>query len=172
MPTLLVRRAAYEAVGAEFVDGLAWTDHEMWFRIAARFPIGFLDVADSDWRTHRNQTTQRVRLWGEHLARMHALFEETLDAVPEVEIDRTLLHRKHGREALQAALDVLERGDLARSRAYLDTALAKDPSLRRDRRAVLLRATLPLGARAARALVRVRRASWWVNRRLPPTPLR
>lgn len=166
MPSLLVRRTAYEAVGAEFADALAWTDMEMWFRIAARFPVGFLDVADSEWRTHGDQTTRKVRLWGEHMARLHESFEATLDAVPGLDIDRTLLHRKYGRESLQAALDVLERGDVGRSREYIETALAKDPALRRDPRAIMLRAALPLGLPAARALVGVRRASWWLNRRL------
>jgi glycosyltransferase involved in cell wall biosynthesis len=164
--SVLVRRSAYEAVGAEFVDGLAWTDHEMWFRIAARFPIGFLDVADSAWRRHGEQTTQKVRLWGEHMARLHESFEATLDALPGLAVDRTLLRRKHGHAALQAALDVLERPDPARSRAYLETALAQDPALRRDPRAVLLRAALPLGRPAARTLVAVRHASWRLNRRL------
>jgi GT2 family glycosyltransferase len=42
MPTVLVRRSSYAAVGSTFNESLLFYDHEMWLRIASRFDVGFM----------------------------------------------------------------------------------------------------------------------------------
>jgi hypothetical protein len=59
IPTVLVRRSAYEEVGSEFNGDLLFYDHEMWLRLAARFDVGYLDVVDASYRIHAGQTTQQ-----------------------------------------------------------------------------------------------------------------
>ena len=42
IPTLLVRRGAYEEVGPAFNEGTVFFDYTMWFRLAFSFPVGYL----------------------------------------------------------------------------------------------------------------------------------
>ena len=51
-PTIIVRREAYEAVGAVFDPAWHYSDWEMWARIAARFPAYHLRAHDNDYRRH------------------------------------------------------------------------------------------------------------------------
>jgi Glycosyl transferase family 2 len=163
MPSLLVRRSAYETVGATFAEGLAWMDLEMWFRIATRLPIGYVDVLDSSWRRHGGSTTSGVRLWGDTLVRTYAAYERALDEVPTLAVELTRLRELQGRAALQAALDALEEDQLDAARAHVAAAVRHYPPLARDRRALLLRSVLPLGRRGVRPLVALRHASWRVD---------
>jgi glycosyltransferase involved in cell wall biosynthesis len=62
IPTILVRRSAYESVGSGFNANLLFFDYEMWLRLASRFDVGFLARADARYRVHSEQTTQHVRM--------------------------------------------------------------------------------------------------------------
>ncbi len=59
-PTALVRRAAYDAVGPAFKE-VFLNDHEMWIRLSAHADVGYLPVADSEYRFHAMQTTTMSR---------------------------------------------------------------------------------------------------------------
>ena len=50
-----VRRSAYAAVGPIFDERFPSWDFDMYLRIAIRFPVGHLDVWDSNFRVHTQQ---------------------------------------------------------------------------------------------------------------------
>jgi glycosyltransferase involved in cell wall biosynthesis len=60
-PSLVVRRSAYEAVGAAFSTSLRRIyDHEMWSRLALRYPVFFVDATDASWRVHEGQSSRSL----------------------------------------------------------------------------------------------------------------
>jgi glycosyltransferase involved in cell wall biosynthesis len=162
MTSLLVQRTAYETVGGEWAS-MPWMDLEMWFRIVARFPTGYIDVVDSKWRRHSSQWTARVGTWGETLRTVYGKYAETLDAVPELTVDRQPLQELRAGAALQAALDATERGDRQTAQARLREAFELNPRSRHDHRALVLRASLGLGGAGVATLVALRHASWKFN---------
>ena len=56
-PAIVVRRAAYEAVGAAFSPDAHYGDWEMWARLGARFPAYYVARHDSDFRRHPTTLT-------------------------------------------------------------------------------------------------------------------
>jgi glycosyltransferase involved in cell wall biosynthesis len=162
MTSLLVRRSAYEAVGGQW-ESMPWMDLEMWFRIVARMPIGYIDVVDSTWRRHGAQWTARVGTWGETLCRVYAKYEETLRAVPELVVDTAPLRKLQANAAVQASLDSLESGDLVASRSHLRAAIATDRRTRFDRRVGALRLAHLFGGPGARTVVALRHGSWKIH---------
>jgi glycosyltransferase involved in cell wall biosynthesis len=158
MTSLLVRRSAYELAGP-WAD-MPWMDVEMWFRIAARLPTGYLDVLDSEWRRHDSQWSAQVGRWGETLSRVYGRFEETLDAVPSLRVDRTPLRELQAQAAVQWSLDAADAGDVAAARQHLARAKEIHPPIRRDRRVVAAELALRLPGRGASLLRRIRRLSW------------
>jgi glycosyltransferase involved in cell wall biosynthesis len=161
MTSLLVRRSAYEAVGA-WAD-MPWMDVEMWFRIAARRPTGYLDVMDSAWRRHESQWTAQVGRWGDTLARVYERFEETLDALPELHVDREPLHLLRARAAVQSCLDAVDAGDIAAAHVHLARAKRIYPRIRLDRRVLAAEFALRLPRHGTPLLRRVRHLSWQLS---------
>jgi glycosyltransferase involved in cell wall biosynthesis len=124
MPTVLVPRWCFEAVGSAFDDSLLFHDYEMWLRIAFRFEVGFLDVCDAKYRLHRAQMTHGVG-WnmGDHRLSL-------LDAVEGIlPPDFPSLERRRARSGalLRVALEALERGDRRGSIAHLRRAMREYP---------------------------------------------
>lgn len=61
-PAVVVRRAAYEALGG-FRSDLKFTlDWEMWCRIAAKFPVWYEPAVLASYRLHPSAETSRLRL--------------------------------------------------------------------------------------------------------------
>ncbi len=124
IPTVLVPRWCYEAVGPAFRDGLLFYDYEMWLRVAARFDVGFLDVCDAAYRIHRAQTTHDVGSnMGEHRI---ALLEAVQGILPP---GFPSLERRRARSGalLRLALEAVERGDRRGSIAHLRKAIREYP---------------------------------------------
>jgi glycosyltransferase involved in cell wall biosynthesis len=59
--TVLMRRSACEAVGPSFDLGFPHADYEMWFRLASKFPVGYLAARDAEYRIHTSSTTRQLR---------------------------------------------------------------------------------------------------------------
>lgn len=112
VPTIVVRRTAYEAVGARFESG-TWPfwDYEMWLKIAARFPIAYLPVADCSYRMHRVRMTLTVRHFGRGYMQILDCAEALLAEHPELHVDSRLRRRRRAQALLIMALDHLEDGD-------------------------------------------------------------
>lgn len=58
-PSIVVKREAYERLGA-FNSEFSWTeDWEMWARIAAKFPVAYVDKALCAYRQHGSSSSSR-----------------------------------------------------------------------------------------------------------------
>lgn len=124
MPTVVVPRRCYEAVGPAFNDSVLFYDYEMWLRIASAFDVGYLDAFDASYRIHTGQTTHDIDLAvGEHRLAL-------LDAVDGVlPADFPALQRRRARSGahMRIALEAHEQGDRRRSASHLGKALKLYP---------------------------------------------
>ena len=124
IPTVLVTRWAYEAAGPYFKDSMHHYDHEMWLRIAAQFPVGFLQVCDAQYRIHPTQTTQ--------VGRLHK-GEWKLEVLDEVESilppGFPQLERRRARFVglTRAGFDAFGRGQRRQGLAWLAKAIRTHP---------------------------------------------
>jgi glycosyltransferase involved in cell wall biosynthesis len=124
MPTILVRRSCYEAVGPTFNDSLFLYDYEMWLRIASRFDVGFLSGSDARYRVHRLQTTQHLRgRIGEHRLRVLEAAESFLPH----DVSRVMRRRARYVALFRSFVDALARGELRESTVQLGRALRVYP---------------------------------------------
>jgi glycosyltransferase involved in cell wall biosynthesis len=157
VPTVVVRRSAYDAIGGAFHD-LLFNDHEFWLRLGSSCDVGYLSTIDAAYRTHNNQTTfaNRRRL-GENRVKLYEAVDETTSTVI---VDRSVRRRSSASAHLQMAADAFERGE--RGGALLEVARAATTSPaamlrpREGRRAALLVAASLLGP-PGRSLWRARR---------------
>lgn len=128
-PTLLVRRSAYAAVGPYFTPDLRrYFDYEMLFRLAARFPVGYLDVRDAGYRLHGGSVTSSSRLFGEeHLQSLDRAEEIVRTELPHFRFDPEARARIRSFYALRASMDVLEEGRPRHAVSHLVTAARLRP---------------------------------------------
>jgi glycosyltransferase involved in cell wall biosynthesis len=163
VPTVLVRRSAYEAVGPVFDDRFIAFDYEMWLRLATRFPVGYLHVWDAASRVHDLQRTFQLKHTGQQwlgfLGHAEALVRREL---PELQLDRRQLRRKRSGAHLSVALDMLDEGNRRGSLALLWQALRIYPLSASDPRFAAGLTALALGDPGRRALAHAR---YLVNRR-------
>jgi glycosyltransferase involved in cell wall biosynthesis len=156
IPTVLVRRSAYQAVGAEFSEHTIAFDYEMWLRLALRFPVGYLAVRDADYRVHGQQVTMTVRRRGEEQIRLFEHLGTLLDGAPGIVADRRPLRRRLAGAHLSAALDALQDPDRRPVRRHLADALRISPAAALDPRLPTALLGLVLGRRGSRAVDRLR----------------
>jgi len=154
---VLIRRAAFEASGPAFDDRFLYWDWELWVRLAARFPTGYLHDTDVATRIHSEQSTFRFRPDRGEQLRFRDHLEEIarssgVDAAPSM---RDTL-RPRADILLSQALDHVEDGrrDAAVS-AVLAALRAYPPSLL-DARVPAFLLALALGRRGAGWLARLR----------------
>jgi GT2 family glycosyltransferase len=157
VPTVVVRRSAYESIGAAFHD-LLFNDHEFWLRLGSHWDVGYLPTIDAAYRVHSNQTTfaNRRRL-GENRISLYAAVEES---TPAVVVDRSVRRRASASAHLQVAADAMERGERGDVLREVVRAAAVSPKSmlhrREGRRVALLIAATMFGP-PGRALWRSRR---------------
>ena len=124
--SVLVRRSAYEAVGSaydpSFVVGY---DYEMWLRLAARSPVGYLDLADFDYRLHPDQATQAPADFAERVRLLDQIEAQLAQALPDLSFDSHHPRTRRVQNLLGAALDAGERGDRNAARGYLRRAFGR-----------------------------------------------
>jgi glycosyltransferase involved in cell wall biosynthesis len=156
IPTVLARRSAYQAVGAEFSEDTIAFDYEMWLRLALRFPVGYLAVRDADYRVHGQQVTMTVRRRGEEQIRLFEHLGTLLDGTPGIVADRRPLRRRLAGAHLSAALDALQDPDRRPVRRHLADALRISPTAAVDPRMPTALLGLVLGRRGSRAVDRLR----------------
>jgi glycosyltransferase involved in cell wall biosynthesis len=127
-PTVLVRRSAYEAVGARFSGEWKYCDWEMWARLAARFPAYYVALQDSDFRRHestqsvvgREQPAQFIAM----LDSIESMFRREVEGFELSRVDRA---RNRSRMLLTAARDVHPSGGWRASRHLYLRSLATYP---------------------------------------------
>jgi GT2 family glycosyltransferase len=124
IPTILVRRSAYESVGASFNADLLFFDYEMWLRLASRFDIGFLAGADARYRVHASQTTQQLRM---QMAEQRShLLDEAEGFLPR-DVPRLMRRRARYITFVRFAVDAYSLGERRRSARAFRRALQAYP---------------------------------------------
>lgn len=143
---VVVRRGAYQAVGNAFDASYpAIYDYEMWLRLAARYPVGYLAVHDSWWRRHGAQvsySSYRGEEYHRLLQQVDALLEREQ---PHLRLSPRLQRRKRASALLSAALDALDQEDPGRARRRLVEALRCFPPAVIDPRTVCALIGVTLG---------------------------
>jgi glycosyltransferase involved in cell wall biosynthesis len=157
-PSLVVRRSAYEAVGAAFSTRLRRIyDHEMWSRLALRFPVFFLDVADASWRVHEAQSSRSL-----HDRREDFLnFQAILEPLARTEIGTSAPTRDEWDRIVSSwlltnALDAAEAGEGRLARTDIAHAIRLHPGRVVDPRVPAGILALTAGAPGNRALAAIR----------------
>jgi glycosyltransferase involved in cell wall biosynthesis len=156
IPTMLVRRSAYEAVGPAFDENSLAFDYEMWLRLAFRFPAAYLRVWDSDYRIHAAQATRTTRRRGKERLHVYERTEQLLAGAPSIRVDPGVRRRQLAAAHLIAALDAVEEGESGRARGHLREAVRANPRSVFDTRFAAAVAALALGARGREAFARLR----------------
>ncbi len=168
---VVVRRAAYEAVGPAFDASFpAIYDYEMWLRLAASYPAGYLAVWDSYWRRHGEQVSYTSYRGDEY----HRLLEH-IDTIlereqPQLRLPPRLQRRKRSSALLSAALDALDQGDPPRARRRLAQALKVNRLSVLDPRAACAAAGVALGDPGRRLALGARRVLHRRGKRLVYSP--
>lgn len=156
VPTVLMRRSAYDTVGAAFKEHIN-LDHEMWLRLSAYFDVGCLDGWDADYRHHPAQTSSaRATLAQKYL--------ESLDLVSDLPLRRSLRREVRAEAHVRCALDAVERGERRAAIGHLGTAVRSDAGcvIRWTvvNRILAALAAIVAGAYGRRTLTRIRQRRW------------
>ena len=154
--TVVVRRTAYEAVGAEYRE-LFPCDWDMWMRLSAQFDVGVIPAWDADYRVHANQlSSSRTALADTHFS--------VLDSLEDVSLSRSMRRLMYAEAHARRALDAGERGDRRTSLQQLMQAVRSDPlSVVRPIQAgrILAAVGVLLGGERVRGAVATRRERYW-----------
>lgn len=127
-PTVLVRRSAYEAVGARFNGDWQYCDWEMWARLAARFPAYYVARQDSDFRRHHATYTAASREQpSRFIAMLDAIESRFRREVEGFELSRLARARNRSRMLVGAARDVHPSGGWKASRHLYLRSLREYP---------------------------------------------
>ncbi len=149
----VVRRRAYEAVGAAFDARFLYWDWEMWFRVAAQFSVAFAREHDTEYRVHAEQMTLNVDFDRQEMLRLLDHVESVIARyAPDVEISGRLRRRKRANLLLSQGLDDVQRGRRLEAARSLMKAVGRYPPAVIDPRVPVLLATLPLGSASERML--------------------
>jgi hypothetical protein len=156
--TALVRRSAYEAVGAAFEGRWLFCDWEMWARLAAQFPAYYLARRDTDFRRHLHSNTFATREEPERLLALADHVERLLAPnLDDQRRGRSERARRRSRVLLRAASDVHTGGGWRVSGALYRRALREYPPTVMHRRSLRMLSYTVIGRNAAVALARMAR---------------
>jgi len=124
----LLRRSALQAAEGAFLDAYPmFDDHELWFRLAVRFPVAFLRRCDVDIRRHEAQLSREHRLRAGERLRLLQRFDQLLAARLPGAIGGARRREVRARILLSGALDEIERGDARQARRLLRDAASERP---------------------------------------------
>jgi hypothetical protein len=160
-PSVMVRRAAYEAIGAEFKD-IQFSDHEMWIRLASHFDVGYVPTCNAEYRFHTSQSSARRSHEGRESLRV-------LDAADDLPIPRRTRRVARAEAHLWCAFDSIEESARSDALRHLGEAFRADPLLlvrpRLATRAFVAVGALVMGGRGGRGVARLRDRRWDARRR-------
>lgn len=154
---VLIRRSAFDAVGLGFDGRFLYFDWELWVRLAARFPAGYIPDTDVATRIHSNQSTFRFRPDRAEQLR----FRDHLEAVAgssglEVSLSVRDIRRPRSDILMSQALDQLQDGHRAAALSDLGAALRAYPPSLADTRVPAFLVAFVLGRPGRKWLARVR----------------
>ncbi len=156
--TILLRRSALEAAGAYLLEDVRMADDwELWFRIAVRFPVGYLAVRDSFARDHAESVTSGSTDWGDMHLRIVRRFDELLaEAMPGFSLPAGLRERRLAEAHLLAAIEALEADRRRVARAHIRRAARAHPAELLHARGLAALAAALGGRPAQQAVARLR----------------
>jgi glycosyltransferase involved in cell wall biosynthesis len=158
-PSILVRRTAYETVGAAFRT-VIFQDYEMWYRIALHFPVGYLDICDADYRRHADSMTTAE--YSQSVLPRNLRLVDELIAMTAAVCPGLLSRREAGRAyssiALALALEDLCESNVRSSVRALGSAISRYPPAVIDRRVGAWTLALLSGSTGRQLLARARAA--------------
>jgi glycosyltransferase involved in cell wall biosynthesis len=133
-PAMVVRRAAYEALGGFRTDLCYAVDWEMWVRITAHFPIWYEPETLACYRRHEDNESARLKRMGMVLTDIHRAMAHVKELVPES------LHARVGQRLLSwqanvnlsMASSLMRVGDRRSGMSHVRRACECDPTLRRS----------------------------------------
>lgn len=111
-PAMVVRREVYEQLGGFDRRFDCMEDWEMWIRIAAHYPVGFLNRVLAQYRVHGQNATHETLLSGEALATQDQLLRIVDEYLPG-ELVRKVRRPRAGKQAeflLEAAGKMRQAG--------------------------------------------------------------
>jgi glycosyltransferase involved in cell wall biosynthesis len=130
-PSIVVRRAVYEELGAFDERLICAEDWEMWVRIAARYPIWFEPRPLAAYRIHEDSNTERHIRTGEDTHYIRVAIDIMSSYLPDT-VAAGLSRRakeNYARSAVDTALRLLRKRDLAGGVAVIRQALRLSRSL-------------------------------------------
>jgi glycosyltransferase involved in cell wall biosynthesis len=146
-PSIVVRRAVYEELGAFDQRLLGAEDWEMWVRIAAHFPIWFEPQALAVYRMHEDSKSARHIRTGERTHYIRMAIDIMSSQLPD-NVAASITRRAkqtYARSAVDTAVQLLRKRDLAGAIAAMRQTLrlSRSPGIflyaaRRSARALLL----------------------------------
>jgi glycosyltransferase involved in cell wall biosynthesis len=155
-PAVLARRDAYQAVGPFFDASLPHCDYEMWYRLATRFPVGYLKVWDADKRVHTSSTTHQIRAEPDRVAALANRLIELTDRERPWRLGRIERRKAFANVLLEEiSFGALGPGHRASASSLLAGALRAYPPAILDSR-VLDWLRIAVGPRARRSIARAR----------------
>jgi glycosyltransferase involved in cell wall biosynthesis len=128
--SVLMRRAALGAVGM-FERRFAHIDYELWFRLGARFAVGYLGGWDADYRVHAGSMSHRPFTRAENVLALSERFIEIADRETPGLLTWRTRRRLRANIAMESiAFNALGHGDRAyASRLLLSAIRAYPPAL-------------------------------------------
>jgi glycosyltransferase involved in cell wall biosynthesis len=156
-PTALVRLDAYRSVGDAFDERFPGWDYEMWIRLAARFPCGFVAARDADYRIYADQTGRSER-WGTRWIELddHIQAVVAREGLGEL-FSPSERRRQRATALLRSAIDEAEGGESRDAAHHAAEAARLWPAAVVTGRFAAVVATIAGGSRARRVLAAARR---------------
>lgn len=115
-PAMVVRRSAYEEIGG-FDQRIAayGEDWEMWTRLAAHGPVGYVPSPLACYRVHTNSISSRTLRTGENMHDIRMVIEMIRDLMPAGDADDLVARSKENNAlgALRRGLRLFDAGDHA-----------------------------------------------------------
>jgi glycosyltransferase involved in cell wall biosynthesis len=154
--TVLMRRSACDAVGPFFDHRFPHADYEMWFRLATRFPVGYVAARDADYRLHTSSTSRQLRATHGRVVALAERLLELAERGSPGELGFDERRRVYANVLLEEiSFDALGAGDRRYASSLLLEALRAWPRSAFDAR-VLDWVRIAVGPRARRRIARAR----------------
>lgn len=136
MPTVVVKRDAYEAVGGFHPSIEHCVDWEMWMRLASRYPIWIDPVVRAVYRKHAASETSRQVRSGANVADIGRALDVAREYLPADRADALvrLSRDAWARGVMNGIRDFLRRGDVVAAMAQFREAmkLSVSPTVLRE----------------------------------------